>query len=72
MKLEKVKKLVAYVHDKTENVIHIRKLKWALNHGPVFKKVLRVIKFNQNLWLKSYIDMNRDLRKKAKNDLKKN
>ena len=30
-----------------------------------------MIKFNQNVWLKSYIDMNRDLRKKAKNDLKK-
>ena len=35
------------------------------------KKVHRVIKFNHNAWLKPYIDMNEDLRKKAKNDFKK-
>ena len=45
----------------------IRNLKQALNHGLVLKKVHRVIKFNQNAWLKPYIDMNRDLRKKEKN-----
>ena len=28
-----------------------------------------MIKFNQNDWLKLYIDMNTDLRKKAKNDI---
>ena len=32
------------------------------------KKVHKVIKFNQNPELKPYIDMNTDLRKKAKND----
>ena len=52
-------------------VIHIRNLKQALNHGLVFKKVHRVIKFNQNAWLKPYIDMNTDSRKKAKNDFEK-
>ena len=41
-------------------------LKQALNHGLVLKKVHRVIKFDQNAWLKPYIDMNTDLRKKAK------
>ena len=66
MKIEKVEKLVANLHHKTECVIHIRNLKQALNYGLILKKVHRVIKFNQNVWLKSYNDMNTDLRKKKK------
>ena len=48
MKIEKVEKLVANLHGKTEYVIHIGNLKQALNHRLIFKKVHRVIKFNQN------------------------
>ena len=48
MRIEKVEKLVANLHDKTEYVIHIRNLKQALNHGVVLTKVHRVIRFNQN------------------------
>ena len=48
MKIEKVENLVANLHDKTEYVIHKKKLKQALNHGLVLKKVYRVIKFIQN------------------------
>ena len=59
------------MHDKTEYVIRIGSLKQALNHGLVLKKVHRMIKFNQNAWLKPYINMNTDLRKKAKNDFEK-
>ena len=65
MKIEKVEKLVANLHDKTEYVIHIRNVKQTLNHELVLNKVYRVITFNQDAWLKSYIDMNTDLRKKA-------
>ena len=58
MKIEKVKKLVTNLHDETEYVIHIRNLKQTLNRGLILKKVNRIIKFNQNAWLKPYIDMN--------------
>ena len=71
MKIEKVEKLVADLHNNKEYVIQIRNLKQALNNGLVLKKVHRVIKFNQNAWLKPYIDMNTDLRKNTKNDFQK-
>ena len=48
MKIEKVEKLAANLHDKNEYVIHIRNLKQALNNVLVLKKLHRVIKFNQN------------------------
>ena len=69
--MEKVGKCVANLHDRTQYVIQIRNLKQTLNHALVLKKIHRVIKFNQNAWLKSYIDMNTDLRNKAKNDFEK-
>ena len=47
--------------------MHIRNLKQALNHRLLLEKVHKVIKFNQNAWLKPYIDMNTVLRKIGKN-----
>ena len=51
--------------------MHIKLLKQALNHGLKLKKIHRIIEFNQEAWLKPYIDMNTELRKVAKNDFKK-
>ena len=70
-KVEKVEKLICSIEDKEKYVIHIRVLKQALNHGLVLRKVHRVIQFNQEDWLKPYIDMNTKLRKEAKNDFQK-
>ena len=70
-KLEKVEKLVCSIEDKEKYVIHIRALKQALNHGLILRDVHRVIKFNQEAWLKPYIDMNTKLRIEAKNEFEK-
>ena len=67
MKIEKFKKLVANLHDKTEYIIHIRNLKQARNKRLVLRKSHRVYKRNHNAWLKPFIDMSTDLRKNAKN-----
>ena len=67
-KSQKVEKLVCGIEDKEKYVIHIRALKQALNHGLILKRVHRVIQFNQEAWLKPYIDMNTRLRKEAKSE----
>ena len=63
MKTEKIEKVLANLHDKTEYAIHINmKFKTCIKSWISFEKVHKVIKFNQNSWLKPYIDMNTDLR----------
>ena len=57
-KIKKWDKLVWNIKDKEIYVVHIRALKQALNHGLILKKVHRVIQFNQEAWLKPYVDIN--------------
>ena len=71
MEVSKCKKLVCNLFNKKKYVAHINTLKQALNHGLKLKRIHRVIEFNQNEWLKPYIGMNTELRKKAKNDFEK-
>ena len=65
-KLEKIKKLVTNLHDKTKYVIQIKKIKPNIKSRITFEKVHRVIKCNQKAWPKPNIDMNTKLRQKAK------
>ncbi|XP_060868899.1 uncharacterized protein LOC132943807 isoform X2 [Metopolophium dirhodum] len=67
----KVKKLMATLHSKKNYVIHYRNLQQAIKNGLVVEKVHRVIQFNQSDWLKKYIELNTEMRKKAKNDFEK-
>ena len=71
MKIDKCKKLMCNLRNKKKYIVHIKSLKQALNHGLKFKKVHRIIEFNQEAWLKPYIDMNTELRKLTKKDFKK-
>ena len=71
MEINKCKKLVCNLYDKKKYVVHIKSLKQALNHGLKLKKIHRIIEFNQEAWLKPYIDMNTELRKLARNDFEK-
>ena len=71
MKISKCNKLVCNLNNKENYSVHILALKQALNHGLKLTKVHSVIKFSHECWLKSYIDLNTDLRKQANNDFKK-
>ena len=66
MKIKNCSKLVCNLYDKKEYVIHMRALKQAFNHGLIFKKVHRVIQFNQETQLKPYIEMSTKLRTETK------
>ena len=67
MKINKCSKLFCNLYDKNNYLVHIRSLKQALNHELILKK----LQFNQEAWLKEYIDMNSELRKQGKSDFEK-
>ena len=69
--LSENKKKSTNLQDKRKYIIQIRNQEQELNYGLVLKKIQKLIKFNQKAWLKSYIDMNTELQKKAKNDFGK-
>ena len=69
MKTSKCKKQYAICMIK--HVVHIRSLKQAFNHELILDKVHQVIQFNQEKWLKLYIDVNIKLRNKGKNYFEK-
>ena len=71
MKIENIEKSVANLHDRDYCIIRIRSLKQVLDHELFLKGLHSVIKFNQKAWLKSYIDMNTNLIKAAKNYFEK-
>ena len=71
IKINKQTKLTCNFYDKTRYVVHIKLLQQALNHGLKFEKVHGVTEFKQSAWMKEYIILNIELRKKATNDFEK-
>ena len=69
MVINNTKNLICNLNDKKNYIVHINVLKQALDHGLKLKD--RVIEFEQEAWLKEYIDVNTELRKKTTNDFEK-
>ena len=65
------KKLICNLQNKKDYVVHINILKQALEHGLKLISVHQVIEFDQEEWLKEYINLNTELRKKVTNDFEK-
>ena len=66
-----VEKLIPNLRDKTKYVIHYKNLIQCLRAGMKLKKIHRGIKFIESEWMRSYIEMNTNLRTKAKNNFEK-
>ena len=61
-KLGKVPKLILDLHDKKNYVIHNEVLEYYISMGMEVTKVYRTISFNEEAWLKPYIDFNTKMR----------
>ena len=66
-----VKKLIPNLRNKTNYIIHYRALKQYLRLGLKLIQIKRVVEFDQSAWMKSYIDLNTDMRRRANNEFEK-
>ena len=71
MIINKVQKLIPNLGNKKNYVIHNENLKQYEQLGLRITKIHRGLKFEGRAWLKEYIDLNTELRTKAKNDFEK-
>ena len=65
-------KLVPNLYAKEKYCLHYRNLKFYLEHGMILRKVHRVIEFQQNAWVKMYIEMNQNLRAESMEEFAQN
>ena len=66
-----VKKLIPNLRNKTKYPIHYKNLIQCLNAGMKLTKIHKGIKFIESDWMRPYIEMNTNLRAKAKNNFEK-
>ncbi|KAL4123057.1 hypothetical protein QTP88_015289 [Uroleucon formosanum] len=67
----KVRKLMATFENKKNYIVHYQSLQQAIANGLIVEKVHRVLEFSQSPWLAQYINLNTEMRQKAKNDFEK-
>ena len=66
-----VKKLILDLLPKKNYKVYYKNLEYYLKLGLKVTKVHRILTFDENPFLKEYIDLNTELRKQSKNDLEK-
>lgn len=64
-------KLVPNLHHKKNYILHYKNLKFYLSQGLKISKIHKVISFDQEAWLKPYIEFNTEQRKQSKNAFEK-
>lgn len=70
-KNSQIRKLCCSFKDRIDYVVNYRYLKLALSLGVELLEVKQVLQFSQKPFLKEYIELNTNLRKKAKNEFEK-
>ena len=68
---EKDKKLILDLLPKNNYKVYFKNLEYCLKLGIRVTKIHKILTFDEKLFLKEYIDKNKNLRKYAKNDLEK-
>ena len=68
IEINKVRKLVPTLYNKSKYVIHHENLKQYLDLGLKLTKIHRGISFKESAWMKPYIDFNTKLRAESTND----
>ena len=65
LKINNMEKLIPNLWDKEKYIVHHENLKLYLELGLKVRKIHRGIKFREEPWMKSYIELNTDLRTKG-------
>ena len=71
LQINKVEKLVPNLNDKKSYVLHRKNLKLYLRLGLKLTKIHRGVTFAEQTFMKPYIDLNTELRKKGTTDFEK-
>lgn len=68
----KVEKLLTTLEDKDNYVLHYKNLQLYLRLGMKLKKIHRILEFQQEAFMKPYVEFNTQMRQKAKSTFQKN